>query len=585
LKKIILVFFVFISAIHARSQAAEMVERSWEIFSDDFDSAKVLCEKGYYMAKDQGDLKTMGRALSYRAIFYDIETKTDSALFLFYSSLEIQETIKDTSGLVTTYNNLGILHFNQYQYPLALSYYKKAYEEAISIKDYSSAAGSLVNMGVIESYDPNGGNALKYYKEAERLYLSESDSSSLLAVWSNTAKIYYDRKEYSVALGYMTKTLSYSEEDKFISDKITDRTLITNILNGMGKYDEAEKYGLEGLKIAEENGYAERRQYIYEALSNTYYGKGDFKNAYKYSSKYRDLRDSLIFEERARKIAEMETLNKVEKKNNEITLLKLDAEKKKNIELEKNRLKIGFYSILIGGGIALIIFVVLILLLINNLRLEKANSLLLTDKKNHTEALLEKEKLLMRESHHRIKNNLQLINSILDLQSRNIKDPAVKKAFTESRQRIQAISFAHQRLYGNDTVEKLNLKNFLTDLIQSIQSSATDADSGISINSNIEDITISTEKAVPIGLIVNELLTNSIKYAFPQGTDGEINILLSKSNGQLKLIVADNGKGMSDEIKGTGFGHQLVKSMTRQLKAEYLLSLTLGVKHQFLIPV
>lgn len=562
-----------------------MVERSWDMFTNDFDSAKVLCEKGYYMAKDQGDLKTMGRALCYRAIFYDIETKTDSALFLFYRALDIQESIQDTTGLITTYNNLGILHFNQYQYNLALVYYQKAYDEAMLKKDYSSAAGSLVNMGVIKSYDPHGGDALKYYSEAEKLYLMENDSSSLLPVWSNTAKIYYDRGEFTIALSFMSKTMTYSEEDKYISDKITDRTLMTNILNGMKRYDEAEKYGLDGLKIAEENGYAERRQYIYEALSNTYYGKGDFKNAYKYASKYRDLRDSLIFEERAQKIAEMETANKVEKKNNEITLLKLEAEKKKNIELEKNRLKIGFISILIGGGIALIIFVVLILLLINNLRLEKANSLLLTDKKNHTEALLEKEKLLMRESHHRIKNNLQLINSILDLQSRNIKDPAVKKAFTESRQRIQAISFAHQRLYGNDTVEKLSLKDFLTDLIQSIQSSATDVDLGIFITNNIEDITISTEKAVPIGLIVNELLTNSIKYAFAPGSSGKININLVKKQDQLELIVEDNGKGMSDEIKGTGFGHQLVKSMTRQLKAEYLLSLTSGVKHQFLIPV
>jgi two-component sensor histidine kinase len=562
-----------------------MVEHSWDLFADNLDSSKILAEKGYYLAKEKGDLKTMGRALAYRAIYYDIEAKTDSALFLFYRALDIQETIQDTSGLVTTYNNLGILHFNQYQYPLALSYYKKAYDEAMLLKDHSSAAGSLVNMGVIESYEKEGGNALKYYEEAERLYLLENDSSSLHAVWSNTAKIYYDKKDYSVALGYMTKTMSFSEEDKYISDKITDRTLITNILNGMKKYNEAEKYGLEALKIAEENGYPERKQYVYEALSNTYYGKGDYKNAYKFSSKYRDLRDSLIFEERADKIAEMETLNKVEKKNNEITLLKLEAEKKKNIELEKNRLKIGFISILIAGGIALIIFVVLILLLINNLRLEKANSLLLTDKKNHTEALLEKEKLLMRESHHRIKNNLQLVNSILDLQSRNIKDPAVKKAFSESRQRIQAISFAHQRLYGNDTVEKLNLKSFLTDLIQSIQSSATDGDSEIIIKTNIEDITVSTEKAIPIGLIVNELLTNAFKYAFDPDPKGEINISLVKKTNRLELIIADNGKGMSDEIKGTGFGHQLVRSMTRQLKAEYLLSLTSGVQHEFLIPV
>lgn len=585
MKKVFLIFTLLLFASKANAQASEWVEASWNVFGDNMDSAKVLVEKGYYLAQEKGDLKTMGRAMSYRAIYYDIESITDSALFLFYKAVDIQESIKDTNGLIVTYNNLGIFHFSQYQYPLALSYYKKAYEKAISVNDYGSAAGSLVNMGIIESYNKGGGQALDYYNEAERLYLLASDTISLAQVWSNKAKIYFDRKEYSKAYDLNLRSIHSSDDYKTLSAWVTERILMTNILSAMKNFTEAEKYGSQALLEAERNNIPERRQYLYEALANLYYTKQDYKRAYDYSSKYRDLRDSLMNDSKSEKIAEMETANKVEKKNNEITLLKLEAERKKNIELEKNRLKVGLYSILIGAGIGLIILVVLILLLINNLRLEKANTVLLTDKKNHTEELLEKEKLLMRESHHRIKNNLQLINSILDLQSRNIKDPAVKQVFTESRQRIQAISFAHQRLYGNDTVEKLNLKSFLTDLIQSIKSSGTDQNSNIRIDHVIDDITISTEKAIPIGLIVNELLTNAIKYAFDENTKGEIKISLKSKTDQLELIVADNGKGMSDEIKGTGFGHQLVKSMTRQLKAEYLLSLTSGVHHQFMIPI
>jgi two-component sensor histidine kinase len=173
----------------------------------------------------------------------------------------------------------------------------------------------------------------------------------------------------------------------------------------------------------------------------------------------------------------------------------------------------------------------------------------------------------------------------LDLQSRNIKDPLVKSVFTESKQRIQAISFAHQRLYGNDTVEKLHLKSFLHDLVQSIESSTLNNSSLIKIETVIEDIIITTEKAVPIGLIVNELLTNAIKYAFNENTSGIIKITLSKKNDLLELCIEDNGSGMKEEIQGTGFGHQLVKSLIRQLKAEYLLSLTSGVKHQLLIAI
>jgi two-component sensor histidine kinase len=207
------------------------------------------------------------------------------------------------------------------------------------------------------------------------------------------------------------------------------------------------------------------------------------------------------------------------------------------------------------------------------------------EKKKNAEALLEKEKLMMRESHHRIKNNLQLVNSILDLQSRNMKDPAVKKAFMESRQRIQAISFAHQRLYGNDTVEKLNLKSFLFDLIQSIQQSSLDEHSHIKIVPRLDEMDISTEKAIPIGLIMNELLTNAIKYAFNSHQGGTIVVNLTRQSNQVELVIGDNGAGMKENTEGTGFGHQLVKSMVRQLKAEYSLSLTPGVKHVFLIPL
>jgi two-component sensor histidine kinase/Tfp pilus assembly protein PilF len=584
-KRIFLLLTISFVSIQAYTQALEMVERSWDIYGTYMDSAKVLAEKGYAMGQEEGDLKAMGRALAYRAIYYDIETKTDSALFLFYKALDIQRSIKDTVGLITTYNNMGIFHFSQYQYPQALIYYKKAYETAMLLPDYSHAAGSLINMGIIESYKPSGGDALNYYAEAERLYLLNGDSSGLYPIWSNTAKVYMDRNDFEKAYEFNLKSIQVTDDNRTVTDQVTDRILMTNILVKMQRFAEAEKYGLEGLAISQKNKLPERRQYIYEALANLYFQKNDFKNAYTYTASYRDLRDSLISDSKAQQIAEMETAYKVEKTNKENTQLKLDIEQKKNIELRKKRLVAGIISILIAAGIGLIILVIFILLLVKNLRLEKINTQLLSEKKFHAETLLEKEKLLMRESHHRIKNNLQLINSILDLQSRNIKDPTIKKAFLESRQRIQAISFAHQRLHGNDTVEKLNLKDFLGDLVQSIQLSAIDHTESIKINSELEDLTISTEKAIPIGLILNELLTNAIKYAFYPGATGTIHIHLKKQAAGIELIIEDNGKGMEEESQGTGFGHQLVKSMTRQLKAQYLLSLTSGVKHQFFIPV
>jgi two-component sensor histidine kinase/Tfp pilus assembly protein PilF len=583
LKKFFL-FLLFISSQHISAQALKTVEHSWEIFGENMDSAKYLVEKGYEEAQQESDLKAMGRALCYRAIYYDIDGRADSALFLFFKALSIQESIHDTEGLVVTYNNLGIFNFSQYQYPQALTYYKKAYAYAMLLKNYSSAAGSLVNMGVIESYNPNGGRALKYYEEAEKLYRLDGDSAALPPLWSNKAKIYLNQGNYSKAYEYNLKSVKLNDDYKTMASWLTERILMANILIKMKRWNEAEKYGLEGLKVAEQNHLPERKQYLYESLSNVYFGMGNYKKAFEFTSKYRDLRDSLINESRAAQVAEMEVKYRTERNINEINALKLEASEKKNIKLQKEQLQTGLYILVIGGGIGFVVFIILIVLLILTISLEKKNTRLQSEKKDQTEALLEQEKILMRESHHRIKNNLQLVNSILDLQSRSIEDAGVKKIFAESRQRIQAISFAHQRLQGNDTVEKLNLKSFLSDLIQSIQSSSLDVHSEILVETHIEEVIISTEKAVPIGLIVNELFTNAIKYAFGTKNSGTVKITLKKETGRLELEISDNGQGIQGNAKD-GFGHQLIKSMIRQLKAEYFLSLEPGVQHRFLIPL
>ncbi len=585
LKKLFTLFSVLFFAPGVYSQASEMVERSWEIFGDDMDSAKILCTKGYYLAVEKGDMKTMGRAMAYRAIYYDIEAKTDSALFLFYKALDIQETIHDTAGLVTTYNNLGIFHFSQYQYQMALGYYQKAYDVAMLLNDHASAAGSLVNMGIIESYKPGGGKAANYYSEAERLYLLDGDSISLLPVWSNTAKLYLDKKEYEKAYEYNLKSIQFPDDNKSLTDWITERVLMTNILTPMGRFDEAEKYALQGLMEAEKNKVPERKQYLYDALSQLYFRKGDYEKAFTFSSKYRDLRDSLINESKAQQIATIESAYHVEKTNNENTKLKLDAEQLKNKQLREEKIQLRLYSILIAAGIGLVILVIVVLLLVNNLRLEKVNSQLLTDKKKHTEALLEKEKLLMREAHHRIKNNLQFINGILYLQSKNMKDPSVEKALLESRKRIQSISFAHQQLYGNSSVEKLSLENFLKELVASIRESSLATDSKIDIELHMDEINVGTDVAIPIGLIVNELLTNSLKYAFSNDENGKVIITIRKVSNTLELTIEDNGRGMAENSSNNGFGHQLVKSMAKQLKAAYHSTSKEGLKHFFSIPV
>ncbi len=584
----ILVFLVGLLCLpKANAQADDLIKKAWEISEKKLDSAIFLCRMAYQISKEKGDLRNMGRAMVQRATFYDTEGKIDSSLFLFQKSINILEAIKDTAGLGEAYNHLGIFHFTRYHMLLAEKYIRLSYDKYQLIDDRESAARALVNLGIIESDKPDDPNnkALEYFAEAENYYLEMNDSDGLQPLWANKSVYYYTRGQLDEALALAKQSLTYNPPSKSNYAKVSDRILIASILLALERNAEAENYMLEALQLAEESHLPERRQYVYQTLAQIYAIQKNYEKAYGFMGRYIDLRDTIINENTSQQIASIEAMYGVEKQKNEINRLKIEAEQNEISRLKKEKIQNTYYFILIGAGIGVLILAVVIFLLFNNLKLEKVNSQLLGEKKQTAELLLEKEKLLMRESHHRIKNNLQLINSILDLQSRNIQDPMIKKTFTESMQRIQAISFAHQRLYGNETVEKLDLSGFVTELIHSIESSLVDGNSGIKINIDIDELSLSTEKAIPIGLIVNELLTNAIKYAFSETGHGLIRVSIKVKNPDLELVVEDNGKGMEDNVKGSGFGHQLVKSMTRQLKAKYSISLERGVKHIFMIPL
>jgi PAS domain S-box-containing protein len=162
-------------------------------------------------------------------------------------------------------------------------------------------------------------------------------------------------------------------------------------------------------------------------------------------------------------------------------------------------------------------------------------------------SLKEKETLL-RETHHRVKNNLQVVASLLKLQSGYIKDTDSKKYFDDSRGRIGTIAALHEKLYGSQKYTKIELKRYVEQLIEMSSTSLGIDSNRIKIKANIEDVSIDVEYSVPVGLVINEILTNSIKYAFPGKRKGEISINISKNLNELYIEIGDNGVGLSEKL-------------------------------------
>jgi len=188
--------------------------------------------------------------------------------------------------------------------------------------------------------------------------------------------------------------------------------------------------------------------------------------------------------------------------------------------------------------------------------------------RNITKALKEKE-LMLKEIHHRVKNNMQVISSLINLQAGRIEDQDYKNMFDEIRDRIRSMALVHEQLYRSRDLAYINLKDYITQLTGRLMRSYSIAPGKIELKIDANDLYIGIDKAVPCGLITNELISNALKYAFPDDMKGHINIKLDKDdNGKLLLNIKDNGIGLTQDFNlqnADSLGLELVIMLVEQI--------------------
>ncbi len=195
-------------------------------------------------------------------------------------------------------------------------------------------------------------------------------------------------------------------------------------------------------------------------------------------------------------------------------------------------------------------------------------------------SLREKETLL-REVHHRVKNNLQIIASLLHFQAKKIRDPADLAAFAEGRDRLRSMILVHEKLYQSRDLSRIDFGSYLQSLVQDLRRSHAANGQSVEVQVAVDEVRLPIESALPCGMILCELLTNVFKYAFPAGRKGEARITLTTENGRVSLSVGDNGVGLPpgfDPEQTSSFGWQLIRNLTTQLGGRLTLDREAGTR-------
>jgi len=509
------------------------------------DSANLFFDKAMSGYLAVGNKKGQATTSFKIAWVHKRKKELEKAMAADLHALRLMEEIKDQQGIADAIGRVSEDLSNQGRPAEALEYARRAIEICQKNGFQQQLSFALRYAGDASIAMGNPSQALEYYNQA--LDITRSLNIGLLGV----ADIINCRGNALKRLGRYAEALEdykiclvNSEKSNYPGGISTAIANLGEINLLMGNYEAALPYQLKTIAMQEQGNDLSNLTENYGHASTTYEYLGDYKMALQYQKKARKMRDSTASVQSDVEMSTLRTQYETEKKEATIIL--------QGDQLAQQRLVQW-----LGLGVVILLAGFLIFLYLSFRARTKSNQLLAAKNAEN--------ELLLKEIHHRVKNNLEVVSSLLALQSAQIDDQGIKDAMQEGQNRVQSIGIVHQKLYQGSNLGAIEMKDYFINLSESILDSFG-AEDRVSIECAMDQLDVDIDTAVPLGLIVNELLTNTLKYAFPDGRKGKVQIRLNMNlAGVLHLEVSDNGVGKSGVTKGTGFGGQLVSLLTRQL--------------------
>ncbi len=490
----------------------------------DYDEALAQLNKGLAYSRELGNRNTEQEILAIISITYYYLGDLDKSVRIAKTSRAIASELQNKNAecyllyiIADTYVSLAL-------YDSARHYFEQLREGSLALNNddyYGFAIGGLFRNALLQ-----GNDNLEKYARAAKEILENGKTYQQLHVKRN---IYSSFSDY-----YLQK----------------------------GDYQKAEEYALNHLRHVRkfEADTTELVVFALEELSKIQAAIGSFEKAWHTYDTFYQLKMAIVDNNQHRALAQAA----VEMDLTENELARQVAEKTARLEQQTTAIRTRLFL-----GSLTVAAIVLVGLLWAYRRAQRDRQLI-KQKNEQIETSLAEKEVLLREIHHRVKNNLQIISGLLGKQARKSSDVAVRKLVKEGQERIQSMALIHQNLYESDQLSGIDIKSYLQELSQNIQKSQAVSPEQIQLNLDVDTENLDIDTAIPVGLILNELLTNSYKYAFPAQRKGRIKVDFKKKEDRYLLQVSDDGIGFTPEQIEAGkrtksLGLSLVNGLVRQL--------------------
>ena len=542
-------------------------------YAGDLDLAITHYQKQIAFYEKNGEDLNRARTLSNIGLVKRNQGQYDEAMKLFFEALEIKEALGETNSIAFSQKTIGETYAILKDTAAAAIHFDKAIQGFREVENTDMEHTMLLNLGGFFWENGAAERGLPLIQQGHEYFKATDDKRELARSYYLLGGIYYDFEQLNLA------TQNYEKAQKIFESMGANFRIngcerrLSLIALKQKNYNKAEQLATQVLNRGKSMGADDQVSKALYLLYEINKANKKYSKALVNLEAYNEVQDSIINKETTESINDLREKYQSVLKQNEID--KMESELQINtLALQQQRnLTFGLWTLV---GLLLLIVGLIYKLYSDNRR----NNTQLVEKNGIIQRALGEKEVLLKEIHHRVKNNLQFVSSLLNLQSRHTVDQSSRDVLRESQTRINSMLLVHQKLYQEDNLTGVPMPAYIDNLLDSLMYAYQIDLKKVQVNANIEPLNLDVDTAIPIGLILNEIITNAFKYAFKDMKDGKLQVSLKEDQETLALLIKDNGPGLPEDFdasKSGQFGMELVRSLATKLGGDIQITNSQGM--------